>query len=71
MSIEIRLKSLEARKAAKNGVFLVEVFSNGVASYVTAKGKKKVFNSANEAKAELYRKFEDPCIIVLDWGVLQ
>ena len=67
MNIEIRLRSLEAKQSAKNGVFLVEAFSNGVASYLTPKGKRKVFDSVDAATAELNKKYDNPVIIIIDF----
>ncbi len=68
MNIELRLKSLEARKSIKNGVFVVTVNDGGKASLVTKKGKVKTFDSLENAKAVLYEKYCDPIIIIIDVG---
>lgn len=66
MTIELRLKSLEAKSSVRNGVFVVTVDDDGIASYTTAKGKRKSFLSLEEAKAALYERYCDPVIIIID-----
>ena len=66
MSIELRLRSLEARKAAQNGVFLILPENDGTVSFTTKKGKKMCFRSAEEAKEAIYNKYGEVVIIIWD-----
>ena len=61
MNIEIRLRSLEARKAAKKGVFVVMELEDGI---ITINGKKMLeYNSVDEAVTHLERMYDNPAII--------
>lgn len=66
MNIELRLKSLEARKSFDNGVFLILPNDDGTVFFTTKKGKKKLFPCVEDAAAAIYSKHANPVIIVLD-----
>lgn len=65
MNIKLRLQSLEAREAVKDGVFLIVSEEDGKC-YSTKNGKKKRFRSVDDAKAALYEKYGNPVIIIVD-----
>ncbi len=65
MNIKLRLQSLEAREAVKDGVFLIVSEEDGKC-YSTKNGKKKYFMSEEEAKAAIYEKSGNPIIILVD-----
>ena len=65
MNIKLRLQSLEAREAVKDGVFLIVSEEDGKC-YTTKNGKKKHFRSEDEAKEAIYEKYGNPVIIIVD-----
>ena len=65
MTIELRLKSLEAKKASKKGVFVVWVWDDGLA-HTRINGEDRTFNDIDEAIATLNAMYDDP--LVITWG---
>ena len=63
ISIELRLRSLEAKQAVKHGVFVVEVMEDGTAE-VTIDGKTIVYKSQEMAGKELHRICPEGLVIV-------
>ena len=57
---------MEAKTAAKDGVFVVTVLPDGSATFTTAKGKRKEFPSLEAAETALNEKYGNPVIIVVD-----
>ena len=61
MNIEIRLRSLEAKRAAQKGVFVIMESEDG---YITINGEKRIeYNSIDDAVESLEARYNNPAII--------
>lgn len=65
INIELRLRSLEARKASRNGVFVVFGLPDGTAQAHGA-NKMLLFDDMEDATETLHSMYDDPVVIIVD-----